>query len=194
MRGYYACVSFMDAQVGKVLDALERLHLDESTIVVFLGDHGYHLGEHGWWGKTTLFEESLRVPLLIRAPGAKGNGRACRALVELVDLYPTIADLCGLTPPAGLAGMSLRALLEDPSLPGKDAAHSMLRRGERVTGRSIRTDRWRYTEWNEGALGVELYDFGDESAPAIDRSKDAQYAGTRAQLAELLRRTSPAHE
>ena len=188
LRGYFACVSFVDEQVGQVLAALERLHLDENTIVVFLGDHGYHLGEHGWWTKNTLFEESLRAPLLIRAPGAKGNGHACRALVEFVDLYPTIADLCGLSPPAGLAGTSLRALLEDPSQPGKEAAGSMLRRGKKVIGRSIRTERWRYTEWNEGALGVELYDFADESVSGIDRSRDTEFADTRAELAAVLRR------
>jgi uncharacterized sulfatase len=192
LRGYFACISFLDAQVGKVLAALERLHLDENTVVVFLGDHGYHLGEHDWWTKNTLFEESLRTPLLIRAPGAKGNGHACRALVEFVDLYPTVADLCGLTPPAGLAGTSLRALLEDPSQPGKEAAQSMLHRGEKVIGRSIRTDRWRYTEWNEGALGVELYDFADGSVTGVDRSHDAKFAETRAELSAILRKSTGA--
>jgi uncharacterized sulfatase len=192
MRGYFACITFMDAQVGKVLDALERLHLDENTIVVFTGDHGYQLGEHGWWSKNTLFEESLRTPLLIRVPGAKGNGKACHSVVELLDLYPTIADLCGLPPPAGLDGMSLRALLEDPSLSGRESARSIVRRGEEVKGQSIRTDRWRYTEWNEGALGVELYDFKDGPAKGIDRTKDPEYAETRAELAALLRKSFPA--
>jgi uncharacterized sulfatase len=187
MRGYYACVSFMDAQVGKVLDALERLDLDEKTLVVFLGDQGYHLGEQGWWNKNTLFESSLRAPLLIRVPGMNGNGRACRGLVEFLDLYPTIADLCGLMPPAGLPGESLRPLLSDPSRPGRSAARSMIRRGKEIVGRSIRTDRWRYTEWNEGKRGVELYDFAEGQEEEIDRSKDPKYAEVRAELAALLR-------
>jgi uncharacterized sulfatase len=189
MRGYFACITFMDAQVGKVLDALERLHLDENTIVVFTGDHGYQLGQHGWWSKNTLFEETLRTPLLIRLPGAKGNGKACNGLVEHLDLYPTIADLCGLPPPSGLDGMSLRPLLEDPSRSGRESARSMVRRGEEVKGRSIRTDRWRYTEWNEGALGVELYDFKNGPAKGIDRTKDPEYSTTRAELSGLLRGT-----
>ena len=194
LRGYFACVSFVDAQVGKVLDALQRLHLDENTIVVFLGDHGFHLGEHGWWGKGTLFEESLHAPLIIRVPGAKGNGNASRALVEFVDLYPTLAELGGLAPPEGLAGESLIALLEDPSQPGKIVARSTVRRGEEAVGQSIRTDRWRYTEWNDGALGVELYDFEGDPATGIDRSKDPEYEKTRAELAGLLHETVPAHE
>ncbi|HET9888591.1 MAG TPA: sulfatase [bacterium] len=187
LRGYYACVSFVDGQVGQLLSALQRLHLDDNTIVVVLGDHGFHLGEHGWFGKGTLFEESLHAPLLIRAPGAKGNGSASEALVEFVDLYPTLADLCGLTPPQELAGESLSALLENPFQMGKVAARSMIRRGKEAVGQSIRTDRWRYTEWNEGALGVELYDFETDSH-GIDRSTDDLYAKTRGELSELLRK------
>jgi uncharacterized sulfatase len=154
LRAYYACTSYMDAQVGRVLAALDRLQLWEKTIVIFLGDHGYHLGERDWWNKSTLFERSCRAPLLIAAPGVKPG--VARGLVEFVDLYPTIADLCGLTPPPQLAGRSLRPLLRDPAAAGKPAAFTLVTRGPAQRGDSIRTERWRFTAWSDGTR--ELYD------------------------------------
>ena len=154
LRAYYACTSYMDAQVGRVLDTLDRLQLWDRTVVIFLGDHGYHLGEREWWNKNTLFERSCRAPLMIAAPGVKPG--VARGLVEFVDLYPTVAELCGLPPPAPLAGRSLAPLLRDPAAPGKPAAFSLVVRGPKQRGDSIRTERWRFTAWSDGAR--ELYD------------------------------------
>jgi uncharacterized sulfatase len=153
-RAYLACTSFMDAQVGRVLDELDRRKLWDNTVVIFIGDHGYHLGERQWWNKNTLFERSCRAPLIIAAPGIKPG--VAKGLVEFVDLFPTAADFCGVTPPGNLAGQSLRPLLEDPSKPGKPAAFTVVTRGPDHRGDSIRTARWRYTEWSDGSR--ELYD------------------------------------
>ncbi|MCW0221010.1 MAG: sulfatase [Prosthecobacter sp.] len=162
LQAYHASVSFVDAQIGRVLDALDRLHLTDKTIIVLWSDHGYHLGEHlGMWQKRCLFEESARAPLMICMPGAKGNGQASARVVEFVDIYPTLADLCGLPKPESLTGHSLRALLEDPAHEWEAAAVTQILRpgdGKPIMGRSIRTEDWRYTEWNEGQAGVELYD------------------------------------
>jgi len=165
VQAYYACVSFIDAQVGRLLTALDRLGLADNTIVVFWSDHGYHLGEHdGIWQKRTLFEESARAPLIVYAPGARGNGQSCRRIVEFVDIYPTVTSLAGIEPPAGLAGRDLSPLLENPLKKWNGLAATQVLRpkddrlAEPVMGCSIRTHRWRYTEWGEGKHGVELYD------------------------------------
>lgn len=162
-RAYYATVSFVDAQIGRLFKALQRLNLAENTIIVVWSDHGYHLGEHqGIWQKRTLFEESARAPLIIYAPQAKGNGKPCGRIVEFVDIYPTIAELCGLTLPTKLEGQSLKPLLDNPDRDWKEVAVTQVLRpgkeGKMIMGRSIRTERWRYTEWNGGEAGTELYD------------------------------------
>ena len=158
LRAYYACTSFMDAQVGRVLDALDRRNLWDRTLVIFIGDHGYHLGERDWWNKNTLFDRSCRAPLIVAAPGVKPG--VVRGLVEFVDLFPTVADFCGVEAPEGLAGRSLRPLLEDPHAPGKEAAFTIVTRGPGQRGDSIRTDRWRYTEWSDDTR--ELYDHASD--------------------------------
>ena len=180
LRAYYACTSFMDVQVGRVLAALDRLELWDRTLVIFVSDHGYHLGERDWWNKNTLFERSCRTPLIVAAPGAKPG--VARGLVELVDLFPTVADFCGIEPPPGLAGQSLRPLLEDPSRPGKPAALTMVTRGTN-RGDSIRTDRWRYTAWSDGAR--ELYDH--RADPEETQNVVEAHAGIAAELHQRLR-------
>ena len=161
IQGYRACVSFTDAQVGRVLDKLEQLELADDTIVVFWGDHGYHLGENDVWTKMTNFEIGTRVPLIVRVPGKKSSQRT-RGLVELVDLYPTLAELCGLPLPEHLEGTSFGPLMESPDRPWKEAVFSEYTlRGNKVFGTSVRTERFRYNEWvdQQGKLlGRELYD------------------------------------
>ena len=195
LAAYYACVSFVDAQVGLILDALDRLNLRRNTIIVFLGDHGYHLGNHGGlWHKQTLFESSARAPLLLAAPGLP-PGR-CRRLVEFVDLYPTLAELCGLPAPANLEGLSAVPLLRRPARAWKTAAFSMVGRSEKpgenakdvaFTGRTIRTEQWRYTEWDEARRGVELYDVRQDPSEIRNLAANSALAPVRADLARRLR-------
>jgi uncharacterized sulfatase len=165
LQSYYACVSFIDAQVGRLLDALDNLGIAEKTIVVFWSDHGYHLGEHhGIWQKRTLFEQGARSPLIIRDPKASGNGQASSQIVEFVDIYPTLTEAAGIDTPGDLDGKSLMPLLENPAAEWNGYAITQILRpaDDRleapVMGCSIRNDRWRYTEWAEGQSGVELYD------------------------------------
>jgi uncharacterized sulfatase len=189
IRAYYASVSFMDAQVGRLLDALDRLGLADRTIVVLFGDHGWQLGEHGQWQKMALFERSARVPLIVAAPGAKGNGRASGRTVELVDLYPTLADLCGLAAPAGFEGRSLRPLLENPEAAWTKPAITQVQRGARerpFMGRSIRTERYRYTEWDEGRAGAELYDYVTDPHEFKNLADDPAHAAVRQDLKRRL--------
>ena len=181
LRAYYACTSYMDAQVGRVLDTLDRLQLWDNTVVILLGDHGYHLGEREWWNKNTLFERSCRAPFLIAAPGIKPG--VARGLVEFVDLYPTVADLCGLRPPPDLVGRSLRPLLRDPAAPGKPAAFTLVTRGN-ARGDSIRTDRWRFTRWSDGT--AELYDH------STDPEEDHNVAPNHPEIVSDLGRQLPA--
>lgn len=159
VHGYYACVSFIDAQVGKVLNELKRLGLAEKTVVVLWGDHGWHLGDHGLWCKHTNFETATHAPLLARAPGLPAGGRTAR-LTEFVDIYPSLCDLAGLPTPKHLEGTSFAPLMKDPNRPWKTAAFSQYPRG-RAMGHSMRTERYRLTRWlaaDGSALGVELYD------------------------------------
>ena len=165
LQAYYATVSFVDAQVGRLLEALDELGLAENTIVVFWSDHGYHLGEHnGVWQKRTLFEQGARSPLIFRVPGAQGNGQDSERVVEFVDIYPTVVEAAGLGLPEHLSGKSLMPLIVDPIADWDGHAITQILRpaddrlANPVMGCSIRTERWRFTEWAEGAQGVELYD------------------------------------
>lgn len=191
VRAYYASISFMDAQVGRVLEALDRLGLAENTIIVFWSDHGYLLGEHGQWMKQSLFEESCRVPMIVAMPGMRSAGKGCGRIVELLDLYPTLADICGLTAPAGLQGRSLRPLLENPAAAWDKAAHTQTRRGAAgqggFMGRSVRTERWRYTEWDDGRRGVELYDHEADPAEKTNLAGAERYAGVVEEMKGRLR-------
>ncbi len=163
IHGYYASTSYMDAQLGRVLDELDRLKLRDNTVIVLWSDHGYQLGDHSMWNKHTNFEIATRVPLIFSVPGRKA-GVKVRQLAELVDVYPTLCDAAGLPIPAGLAGQSLLPVLNNPQAPTKPAAWSQYPRGrgDSTMGYSMRTDRYRYTEWIERAtdktVATELYD------------------------------------
>jgi uncharacterized sulfatase len=182
---YYTCVSFMDAQVGVLLDMLDREQLWDDTVVVLFSDHGYHLGDHdGLWAKLTVFDRGCRVPLLIAAPGRTAGGVSPRT-VELIDVYPTLAELCGLKPPGNLEGRSLVPLLDKPDAEWDRPAHSLVHHSDSV-GKSVCTERWRYTEWDGGKQGCELYDHKSDSGEYRNLADDPQQAATLAQMQRLL--------
>jgi uncharacterized sulfatase len=186
VQAYYAAISFVDAQIGRVLDAMDRLNLWDNTVVVFWSDHGYHLGDHGLWMKRSLFENSARVPLVMVAPGAKGRGKSCSRPVELLDLYPTLADIAGLSAPKNLAGKTLRPLLENPNAKWDKPAFTQVWRNG-FSGHSVRTEQFRYTEWDNGKQGAELYDYDADPREQHNRVNDPKYARTTSQLREVLR-------
>jgi len=184
IAAYYASVTYMDQQVGRLLDALDRLGQRENTIVIFTSDHGYNLGEHTMWQKLSLFEESARVPLLISAPGfEKAAGKKAQGLVELVDLYPTLLDLTGLKDkaPANLDGISLRPLLDNPDSKGKKKLAYTVTRS---SGESIRTDRYRYNRWGEE--GEELYDHQTDPKEFTNLVGMEQHSDTLKRMRALL--------
>jgi uncharacterized sulfatase len=186
MQAYFASIAFLDVQVGKVLDALERLKLTENTTIVFWSDHGYALGEHGQWMKQQLFEPVARVPLLIGGSGVSEKGESCKRTVELLDLYPTLADLCGLKEaPGNLHGQSLGPLLADVDAKWDKPAITQVRRGE-VMGYSIRNERYRYSFWDNGAQGEELYDYEKDPREQKNLAREERSDGLKQQLRTQL--------
>lgn len=183
IQAYYASITFADAQLGEILDTLEETGLDDNTIVVFTSDHGYHMGEHGHWQKTTLFENAARVPLIIAGPGTKAAGQVTTTPAEMVDFYPTLAELCGLAPPDYLSGVSLAAVLRDPAATPRESALTQY-----ASGYSLRTTRYRYTEWGQdGQEGAELYDHQTDSAEMTNLADSAEHSQTAKRLSALLR-------
>ncbi len=182
IQAYYASITFADAQLGHILSALKETGLDENTIVVFTSDHGYHMGEHGHWQKTTLFENATHVPLIIAGPGVTAKGQAAAAPAEMVDFYPTLAELCGLKAPASVSGISqVPALKDATATPRKTALTQYL------NGYSLRTPTFRYTEWGKnGSEGVELYDHSSDPAEMHNLANQAETQKLRVELAEIL--------
>ncbi len=164
MQAYHACISFLDAQIGLIIDAVQESGHWDDTIIVLTSDHGYQLGEHFMWGKVTLFEVCDRVPLIIRVPRQTKPSSSSDGLVELVDLFPTLAELCGVDAPDELQGRSLVPVLGDASLPGKPIAYTVVSRGSQL-GKAIRSPRWRYAVWPDGE---ELYDLRNDEAEHIN--------------------------
>ena len=200
-HGYYACVSYVDAQVGRLLSELKRLKLADNTVIVLWGDHGYHLGEQGLWTKANNYELSTRVPLIISVPGQEHPGTKTDALVELVDVYPTLADICGLKSPDGVEGVSLKPLIADPNRAWKPAVFSQYpraREGNRhrghgdIMGRAVRTDRYRYVQWQEWetkrVVARELYDHERDPHEMHNIAKRPDQSETIRRLAGMLRK------
>ncbi len=194
VHGYYASVSYMDAQVGRLLDALQEMGLADDTIVILWGDHGWHLGDHGIWCKHTNYELATRSALVISAPGQKAPGQKCSGLVEFVDIYPTLAELCGLPNPKGVEGISFAPLLDDAKTPWKTAAFSQYPRSTKETGPlmgyTIRTEHYRYVEWRKRTGGEvvarELYDHRKDPAEDVNIAGVAENRAIVAQLAKQL--------
>ncbi len=185
IRAYYASVSFMDAQVGRVLDALDRLKLRDKTIIVFWGDHGYHLGEKGKWSKAySLYEVGARVPLIIAAPQMKPgvSGRT----TQLLDLYPTLVELCGLPRPPGIEGHSLAPLLRNPRGQWNHPAFTVTRYQEKL-GKSVRTERWHYVEWEDGKAGAMLFDHSRDPLELKNLADDPGFAKQAQEMKRLLK-------
>ena len=186
MRAYYASTSFMDAQVGRVLDALEKNGLSENTIVVFFGDHGYHLGEKGKWSKAySLYEIGLRIPLFIAVP--KGKTQTSSRPVQLQDLYPTLAELCGLRTPLGVQGQDIRPLLRNPSAKWEHPAYSVMQY-QNILGKSVRLNNWHYVEYDDGKLGDMLFDISKDPNELKNLAGDPKFAKTVVELKALVRK------
>ena len=193
IAAYYACSSFMDEQLGRLLEALERLSLRDSTVIVLWGDHGWHLGEKGMWAKGTLFDVSARAPLILVDPRRKAAPQGCPRTVEFVDIYPTLAELCGLASPPGLEGKSLVPLLDNPQAAWNKPAFTLVAR-EDWLGRSVRTERWCYTEWEEGRRGAELYDLRADAQELKNLIEIPEFATTVTELKKLLHTGAMAKE
>jgi iduronate 2-sulfatase len=192
-HGYYAAISYMDAQVGLVLDALEKEGLADNTVIVLWGDHGWQLGEHGLWHKHTNFEVSARSPLIISAPGQKAVGRKSLSLAEFIDIYPTLADLCGLPKPKDVEGVSLKPVLDDAAASVRPVAISQYPRsdgGKSLMGYSIRDDRWRLTLWRDrkdnSIHATELYDEVSDPHETVNVATKPEHAEVIARLSKFL--------
>jgi uncharacterized sulfatase len=193
-RAYLAATAWVDFQIGRVLAKLTELGLDDRTVVLLTSDHGYHLGEHGLWAKQTLFEEGTRVPLIVVAPGVKPG--VCAGLVEQVDIYPTLAGLAGITVPDHVQGTALRPMLENPASRGKSVVYStMVSKRDGCLGRSCRTERFRYVEWDEGRSGRQFYDHEIDPHELTNLADDPRHAdsiqGLRARLVGHLNEVVP---
>jgi iduronate 2-sulfatase len=192
LRSYYACVSFLDAQVGKLLQVLEETNQLENTLIVFFGDHGYHLGEHNWWNKVTIFEKGTRAPFIMAGQSVGKKGVESDAMFEYIDIYPTLAELLKLkNTPEYLEGKSFAKVVKNPSPRrnrGRSSVQAVVSRGE-MLGRMVKNEKWRYIEWDKGLKGIELYDQANDlieynnlanlpdHAKTIKKMKKVMYSG-----------------
>lgn len=190
IQAYYASITFADAQLGRILDSLEAAGLADNTIIVFTSDHGYHMGEHGHYQKTTLFENATRVPLIIAGPGVTATDQTARTFAEMVDFYPTLAELAGLKIPRFVSGISLLPALRDAQAVVRESAYSQY-----SNGYSLRTARYRYTEWGtDGEAGTELYDQEADPEEMQNLSGSAQHQAAIQELSQKLRARIQQHK
>ena len=188
LRARYAGISYVDAQFGKIMNCLKANDLLDSTIVIFMGDHGYHHGEHGnHWGKWSLYEDCLKSPFMIHAPClAGGKGAVCKGAIEFIDLLPTLCDLCGIEPPTGLSGKSLVPLLKNPAARWDHPAFSAWRGGN---GRAVRYEKWKYMEWEKGEEGKALFDLENDPGEFYNLATKPEYKDVIKKMRKLLAET-----
>jgi len=185
IEAYYASLTFADRQLGRVLQKLDQLKLRDKTVVVMFGDHGYHLGEKGKWSKhNSLFEVAARVPLIVCLPGGAA-GKSSPRTAQLLDIYPTLCEACGLPMPAGLEGHSLLPLARDPQAAWGHPAYTVAKNGP-AFGQSVRTERWRYSEWNGGQAGAVLFDHDNDPHEMKNVADDPEHAATVKEMKSLL--------
>jgi iduronate 2-sulfatase len=186
LRSYYACSSFMDAQLGKVIKALKESGQYDNTLILFFGDHGYHLGEHNWWNKVTIYEKGTNTPFIAAGAGISEKGVRSSAMFEFIDIYPTLADYMEVEEvPGHLEGKSFAAVIKDPSLPFRSEVRAIVSRGQ-MLGRTVKNSTWRYIEWDEGKKGRELYSQVNDPIEYNNLAELPEYQEIVAEMRELL--------
>ncbi len=186
LRSYYACTSFMDAQVGKLMDALKESGQLENTLVVFFGDHGYHLGEHNWWNKVTIFEKGTNAPFIMSGQAIRENGVASDAMFEYIDIYPTLAELLNLeNTPDYLEGKSFAEVLNQPNKPFRSEVRAVVRRGK-MMGRMVKNENYRYVEWDNGNKGQELYDQKNDPIEYHNLAEKPEYSAVVDEMKTII--------
>lgn len=186
LRARYACMSYVDAQFGRLMDYVQKKGLFENTVIVFIGDHGFHHGEHeGHWGKWTAYEQSLNAPCIIYDPDSAGQaGKVCHRVVEFIDLFPTLCDLCDVKPPSGLSGRSLVPLIKDPNLAWDYPAFGAFR-----DAKAVRLQNWKYIEWDRGRRGKALFDLQKDPGEYYNRSGEKEFEEVESRLMKMLHET-----
>ena len=187
LRAYYACITFMDAQLGKILNALEATGQLENTHIIFFSDHGYHLGDHDWWNKFTLYELSTSSPFIVAGPSVKQKGSKTEAMIEFIDVFPTLAALLNLKMvPDYLEGRNFERLLKHPNEPFRTHVRAVTTRKGGIMGKSVRNMDWLYIEWEEGRMGRELYDLENDPLEYTNLAEQPRYTSLVRELKELI--------